>query len=103
MHRLKATESAPVAHSEVGGQGFEAREDHEQHRNAAAKRYQRQNQGLHFRHDVPGKMLKWLGPDISAVTARCGGKHLQDLKMFAAIFPFACVVVSTRHSVISAN
>jgi hypothetical protein len=47
-----------------------------------------------------GKMLKGLGPDISAGTARCGGKHLQDLKMFAAIFPFAWVVVSTRHSAI---
>ena len=28
---------------------------------------------------------------------------LQILKMFAAIFPFACVVVSTRHSVIRSN
>ncbi len=52
---------------------------------------------------VHGKMLKGLGPDFSVVTAPCDQKHLQILKMFAAIFPFACVVVSTRHSVISAN
>ena len=50
-----------------------------------------------------GKMMKELGPDISVGTARCGGKHLQDLKMFAAIFPFAWVVVSTRHSAISSK
>jgi hypothetical protein len=70
-----------VAHSEIGGQRLEAREDHEQHRNAAAKRYQRQNQGLHFRHGVPGKMLKWLRPDISAVTMQYDRKLPQILKM----------------------
>jgi hypothetical protein len=50
-----------------------------------------------------GKMLKAFGPDISAATAPFDQKHLQILKMFAANFPFACVVVSTRHSVISSD
>jgi hypothetical protein len=45
-----------------------------------------------------GKMLKGFVPDISVVTAPCDQKHLQILKMFAAIFPFGCIVVSTRHS-----
>jgi hypothetical protein len=72
-----------VKDGDIIGQGLEA---YHGHRVASA--------GVH------GKMLKGLGPDISAGTARCGGKHLQDLKMFAAIFPFAWVVVSTRHSAI---
>ena len=50
-----------------------------------------------------GKMLNGLGLDISAGTMQYGEKHLQILKMFAANFPFACVVVSTRHSVISSD
>ena len=50
-----------------------------------------------------GKMLNGLGLDISAATAPCDQKHLLNLKMFAANFLFACVVVSTRHSVISSD
>jgi hypothetical protein len=48
--------------------------------------------GLH------GKMLKGLVPDISVVTAPCDRKHLQILKMFAAIFPFIslCRVDTTQ-------
>ena len=50
-----------------------------------------------------GKMLNGLRPGISAATAPFDQKHLQILKMFAANFLFACVVVSTRHSVISSD
>ena len=43
-----------------------------------------------------GKMLNGLGPDISVVTAPCDQKHLQILKMFAAIFQFG-EFMSCRH------
>ena len=47
---------------------------------------------------VHGKVLNWIKRDFSAATAPCDRKLLQILKMFAAIFPFGCIVVSTRHS-----
>ena len=42
-----------------------------------------------------GKMLNGLGLDISAGTMQYGEKHLQNLKMFAAIFPL--LALSCRH------
>ena len=48
-----------------------------------------------------GKMLNGLGPDISAGTMQYGEKHLQNLKMFAAIFPL--LALSCLHDNVSSN